>query len=85
MKLKGKKKPLRRIRIFTAWCAAIGTVLGASFIACASPEFAYPPEKWETLRDNVMEYGELADLSRIHIYSPSAPSIARRAAISLRI
>ena len=67
MKHKGKKKPLRRIRIFTAWCAAIGTVLGASFTACASPEFAYPPEKWETLRDNVMEYGELADL--IHEYN----------------
>ena len=67
MKLKGKKKPLRRIRIFTAWCAAIGTVLGASFTACASPEFAYPPEKWGTLRDNVMEYGELADL--IHEYN----------------
>ena len=67
MKHKGKKKPLRRIRIFTAWCAAIGTVFGASFTACASPEFAYPPEKWEALRDNVMEYGELADL--IHEYN----------------
>ena len=28
----------------------------------ASPEFAYPPEKWASLRDDVLEYEELADL-----------------------
>ena len=28
-----------------------------------SPSFAYSEEKWASLRDNVMEYGELADLS----------------------
>lgn len=27
-----------------------------------SPEFAYTEEKWASLRDNVMEYGELEDL-----------------------
>ena len=27
-----------------------------------TPEFAYSAEKWATLRDNIMEYGELADL-----------------------
>ena len=33
-----------------------------------SPEFAYSEDKWAALRDNVMEYGELADL--IHEYNP---------------
>lgn len=33
----------------------------------ASPEFAYPPEKWASLRDDVLEYEELADL--IHEYN----------------
>lgn len=37
-----------------------------------SPEFAYSAEKWATLRDNVMEYGELADL--IHEYNPTVRS-----------
>ena len=32
-----------------------------------SPEFAYSEDKWASLRDNVMEYGELADL--IHEYN----------------
>lgn len=36
--------------------------------AWAGPEFAYSGEKWERLRDNVMEYEELADL--IHEYNP---------------
>jgi len=31
-----------------------------------TPDFAYSAEKWATLRDNIMEYGELADL--IHEY-----------------
>lgn len=35
--------------------------------AFASPEFAHTAEEWERLRDNVMEYGELADL--IHEYN----------------
>ena len=26
----------------------------------ASPEFAYPPEKWASLRDDVLEYEEHA-------------------------
>lgn len=33
----------------------------------ASPEFAYPLEKWASLRDDVLEYEELADL--IHEYN----------------
>ena len=35
--------------------------------AWASPEFAYSAEKWAALRDDVLEYGELADL--IHEYN----------------
>ena len=37
-----------------------------------SPEFAYTEEKWVSLRDNVMEYGELKDL--IHEYNPTVRS-----------
>lgn len=44
--------------------AALGPVQ-----AFASPEFAYDSAKWEKLRDNVMEYGELADL--VHEYNPT--------------
>ena len=34
-----------------------------------TPDFAYSAEKWASLRDNTMEYGELADL--IHEYNPT--------------
>ncbi|MGN0372382.1 MAG: TolC family protein [Enterocloster sp.] len=37
-----------------------------------SPEFAYSEDKWAALRDNVMEYEELADL--IHEYNPTVRS-----------
>ena len=37
-----------------------------------SPEFAYTQDKWAALKDNVMEYGELADL--IHEYNPTVRS-----------
>ena len=37
-----------------------------------SPEFAYTEDKWASLRDNVMEYGELADL--VHEYNPTVRS-----------
>ena len=37
-----------------------------------STEFAYTEEKWASLRDNVMEYGELKDL--IHEYNPTVRS-----------
>lgn len=37
-----------------------------------SPDFAYSSEKWASLRDNVMEYGELADL--VHEYNPTVRS-----------
>lgn len=32
-----------------------------------SPEFAYTAEKWASLQDNKLEYGEIADL--IHEYN----------------
>lgn len=35
----------------------------------ASPDFAYTQDKWATLKDNVMEYDELADL--VHEYNPT--------------
>ncbi|MCC8026218.1 MAG: TolC family protein [Clostridium sp.] len=37
-----------------------------------SPEFAYSEEKWAALRDNVLEYGEIADL--VHEYNPTVRS-----------
>lgn len=37
-----------------------------------SPSFAYSDEKWASLRDNVMEYGELAEL--VHEYNPTVRS-----------
>lgn len=37
-----------------------------------TPEFAYSAEKWASLRDNIMEYGELADL--VHEYNPTVIS-----------
>ena len=43
-------------------------VSAAPFQAFAtSPEFAYTAEKWASLRDNKLEYGEIADL--IHEYN----------------
>lgn len=37
-----------------------------------SPDFAYSAQKWASLRDNVMDYGEVADL--IHEYNPTVRS-----------
>lgn len=37
-----------------------------------SPEFAYSEDKWAALRDNTLEYGELADL--VHEYNPTVRS-----------
>lgn len=48
-------------------CLALSISAAAPFSAWASPEFAYSPEKWASLRDNVLEYDELADL--IHEYN----------------
>ena len=37
-----------------------------------SPEFAYSEDKWASLRDNVLEFGELKDL--VHEYNPTVRS-----------
>ncbi len=48
--------------------AAIFTVYAPVTVSAQqSPEFAYTAEKWETLRDNVLEFDEIADL--VHEYN----------------
>lgn len=48
--------------------AAFGmTMLPLQAFAQQSPEFAYSAEKWAALRDNVLEYDEIADL--VHEYN----------------
>lgn len=54
-------------RTLKALCLALSISAAAPVSAWASPEFAYSPQKWASLRDNVLEYGELADL--IHVYN----------------
>lgn len=52
-------------QISTCCLAAVLTVMGPAATAWAgSPEFARTPEEWAKLRDNVMEYDELAGLIR---------------------
>lgn len=46
---------------------ALAVSCAGTSAAWASPEFAHSSEKWASLRDNVLEYGELADL--IHEYN----------------
>lgn len=52
-----------------AICGFLAACLGAIPLPAyaQSPEFAYPAEKWATLRDNKLEYEEIADL--IHEYN----------------
>ena len=69
------RKDKRRIRAclrhhgtrLGAMFLAVSVSAAAPFTAWASPEFAYTGEKWASLRDNVLEYDELADL--IHEYN----------------
>ena len=58
------RNPGMRLRIL---CLAASLSVSLPVTAWASPEFAYSTEKWASLRDNVMEYEELADL--IHEYN----------------
>lgn len=57
---------MRKWKQISACClAAVLTVMGPAATAWAgSPEFARTPEEWAKLRDNVMEYDELAGLIR---------------------
>lgn len=63
----GRRGTGRTRRAVKVLCLALSMSTAASFCTWASPEFAYTPEKWATLQDNVLEYGELADL--IHEYN----------------
>jgi outer membrane protein TolC len=60
---------MRKWKQISAFClAAALTVSGSAATAWAgSPEFARTPEEWAKLRDNVMDYNELAGL--IHEYN----------------
>ncbi|WP_313186109.1 TolC family protein [Lacrimispora sp.] len=57
---------MRKWKQISAFClAAMLTVSGpAATVWAGSPEFARTPEEWAKLRDNVMEYDELAGLIR---------------------
>lgn len=50
-------------------CLAAVLTAAVPLTAYASPDFAYTQDKWATLKDNVMEYDELADL--VHEYNPT--------------
>ena len=58
------RKPGMRLGML---CLTASLSVSLPMTALASPEFAYSTEKWASLRDNVMEYEELADL--IHEYN----------------
>lgn len=59
---------MRRWKQISACCLAAVMAAGPAGTAWAgSPEFARTAEEWAMLRDNVMEYGELAGL--IHEYN----------------
>lgn len=67
-----RQKMPKSLQMPAARVLAIGTVMayGGAFplqAAAASPEFAYTEEKWASLRDNTIEFGELSDL--IHKYN----------------
>lgn len=57
---------MRKWKLISACClSAVLAFSGPAATAWAgSPEFARTPEEWERLRDNVMEYDELAGLIR---------------------
>lgn len=50
-------------------CLAAVLTAAVPLTVYASPDFAYTQDKWATLKDNVMEYDELADL--VHEYNPT--------------
>ena len=65
--IKWKKAGIFSLTLALAQTLAPAAGAWGTVTAWASPEFAYSTEKWETLRDNVLEYGELAAL--IHEYN----------------
>ena len=59
---------MRKIKQIGAFClAATLAVVSPGTVFAGSPEFARTAEEWAGLKDNVMEYGELAGL--IHEYN----------------
>ncbi len=57
-----------KVRVITAGMLAVVTAMALPSSALAgSPEFAYSAEKWAALRDDVLEYEEIADL--VHEYN----------------
>ncbi len=56
-----------RKRVLPIGVAAVMLAAAPLSAAAATPEFGRSKEEWETLRDDVIEYGELADL--IHEYN----------------
>ncbi len=59
-------------RLHSMAALSLAAALAASVTGQAlagSPEFAYTPEKWSALRDNKLEYEEIADL--VHEYNPT--------------
>lgn len=52
-----------------AGCLAAALCLGAMPVQAwaGTPEFAYTAEQWASLRDNQLEFTEIADL--IHVYN----------------
>lgn len=64
--MKDRKKK-RAVRFLLAVSSLALNLFIPAISVFASPEFAYTPEKWETLRDNHLEYQEIGDL--IHEYN----------------
>ena len=64
--MKDRKKK-RAVRFLLAVSSLALNLFIPAISVFASPEFAYTPEKWETLRDNRLEYQEIGDL--IHEYN----------------
>ena len=61
---------MKRLHNMAAFGLAAVLAASAPFGAYAgSPEFAYTPEKWSSLRDNKLEYNEIGDL--VHEYNPT--------------
>ena len=59
---------MRKMKQIGAFClAAVLASAGSGTVYAGTPEFARTAEEWAGLQDNVMEYGELADL--IHEYN----------------
>lgn len=67
MIVNSRKKGRRRGARAGSLCLAAALCAMTPLTVWASPEFAYSTEKWASLRDNVLEYDELADL--IHEYN----------------